>query len=139
VVVTDRGIFVGDSKRTNTSGIKQLNDFLANQDVTAVRTELMHLLCGCSYLNNGTMIIAPDLVNPDSFPRFKFIRIPERESYAADALYIGEDKVLIPSGFPRTVAKLKDAGYRPIEIDVSEFRKGDGGVTCLSSPVFELF
>jgi dimethylargininase len=139
VVVTDRGIFVGDSKRTNTSGIKQLNDFLANQDVTAVRTELMHLLCGCSYLSNGTMIIAPDLVNPDSFPRFRFIRIPERESYATDALYLGEDKVLIPSGFPRTVAKLKDACYRPIEIDVSEFWKGDGGVTCLSSPVFELF
>lgn len=139
VVVTDRGIFVGDSKRTNTSGIKQLNNFLANQDVTGVRTELMHLLCGCSYLNNGTMIIAPDLVSPDSFPGFRFIRIPERESYAADALYIGKDRVLIPSGFPRTVAKLKDNGYRPIEIDVSEFRKGDGGVTCLSSPVFELF
>lgn len=139
VVVTDMGIFVGDSKRTNTSGIKQLNDFLPNQEVTGVRTDLMHLLCGCSYLSNGTMIIAPDLVSPDSFPRFRFIRIPERESYAADALYIGEDEVLIPSGFPRTVAKLKDAGYRPIEIDVSEFRKGDGGVTCLSSPVFELF
>jgi len=139
VVVTDRGIFVGDSKRTNTSGIRQLKDFLADQDVIAVRTELMHLLCGCSYLDNGMMIIAPDLVNPDSFPRFRFIRIPEPESYAADALYIGEKKVLIPSGFPRTIAKLKDAGYRPIEIDVSEFRKGDGGVTCLSSPVFELF
>ena len=85
------------------------------------------------------MIIAPDLVNPDSFPTFRFISLPERETYAADALYIGEDKVLIPSGFPRTVAKLKDAGYRPIEIDVSEFWKGDGGVTCLSSPIFELF
>jgi dimethylargininase len=139
VVVTDRGIFVGDSKRTNMSGIKQLETFLANQSVTAVRTDLMHLLCGCSYLNNGKMIIAPDLVNPDSFPGFRFIRIPERESYAADALYIGESKVLIPSGFPRTFVKLKGAGYRPIEIDVSEFRKGDGGVTCLSSPVFELF
>jgi len=139
VVVTDRGIFVGDSKRTNTGGIKQLNNILAKQDVKAVSTELMHLLCGCSYLSNGTMIIAPDLVNSDSFPAFKFIRIPERESYAADALYIGEDKVLIPSGFPTTVNKLKDAGYRPVEIDVSEFWKGDGGITCLSSPVFELF
>jgi dimethylargininase len=138
VVVTDRGIFVGDSKRTNSSGIEQLSNFLDDQDVTAVRTGLMHLLCGCSYLNSGTMIIAPDLVNPSSFPRLRFIRIPERESYAADALYLGEDKVLIPSGFPRTVAKLRDAGYLPTEIDVSEFWKGDGGVTCLSSPVFEL-
>jgi len=88
---------------------------------------------------NTTLIIPPDLVNPNSFPRSRLIRIPERESYAADALYLGEDKVLIPAGFPRTVAKLKDAGYRPVEIDVSEFRKGDDGVTCLSSPVFEFF
>ena len=139
VVVTDRGIFVGESKRTNPSGIKQLNDFLGNQNATGVRTELMHLLCGCSYLDNGTMIIAPDRVNPDSFPGFRFVKIPEHEAYAADALYLGVDKVLIPFGFPRTIAKLKDAGYKPIEIDVSEFRKGDGGVTCLSSPVYELF
>jgi dimethylargininase len=139
VVVTDKGIFVGDSKRTNSDGIKQFKNFLANQLVTGVRTELMHLLCGCSYLNNGTMIIAPDLVDPDSFPGFRFIRIPEHEAYAADALYIGGGKVIIPVGFPTTVAKLEDAGYRPIEIDVSEFEKGDGGVTCLSSPVFELF
>lgn len=139
VVVTDMGIFVGNSKRTNSSGIEQLKDFLVNQHVRGVRTELMHLLCGCSYLNKGTMIIAPDLVNPDLFPGFRFIKIPEHEAYAADALYIGGGKVLIPVGFPTTVAKLKDAGYRPVEIDVSEFRKGDGGVTCLSSPVFELF
>lgn len=139
VVVTDEGIFVGDSKRTNSSGIRQLKHFLANQHVTGVRTELMHLLCGCSYLNNGTMIIAPDRVDPDSFPCFRFIKIPADEAYAADALYIGGGKVLVPLGFPRTVAKLRDAGYGPIEIDVSEFRKGDGGVTCLSSPVFELF
>jgi dimethylargininase len=139
VVVTDRGIFVGDSKRTNSDGIKQFKNFLANQLVTGVRTELMHLLCGCSYLNDGTMIVAPDLVDPDSFPGFRFIRIPEHEAYAADALYIGGGKVIIPIGFPTAVAKLKDAGYRPIEIDVSEFRKGDGGVTCLSSPVYKLF
>jgi len=138
VVVTDRGIFVGESKRTNSSGIKQLKSFLTNH-VTGIRTDLMHLLCGCSYLNNGTMIIAPNLVNPDSFPGFKFIRIPANESYAADALYLGASKVLIPDGFPTAASKLKEFGYNPIELDVSEFRKGDGGVTCLSSPIYNVF
>ena len=85
------------------------------------------------------MIIAPDLVNSDSFPGFRLVRIPEHEAYAADALYFGEGNVLIPLGFPRTIAKLKDADYKPIEIEVSEFWKGDGGVTCLSSPVYEVF
>jgi dimethylargininase len=139
IVVTDRGIFVGESQRTNKSGIKQLKTILNEQSVTAVETRLMHLLCGCSFLSNGTMIIAPDLVSPASFAGFRFVEIPEAESYAADALYLGGGKVLIPSGFSGTVSKLKDAGFTPIEIDVSEFRKGDGGVTCLSSPVFELF
>ncbi len=85
------------------------------------------------------MAIAPELVKPASLLGFRFVEIPEEEAYAADELYLGESKVLIPSGFPRTVAKLKDAGYKPIEVEVSEFYKGDGGVTCLSSPVYELF
>jgi dimethylargininase len=82
------------------------------------------------------MLIVPDLVDPKSFPDFKFISIPKEESYAADALYLGDRKVLIPLGFNRTVTKLTEAGYTPIEVDVSEFWKGDGGVTCLSSPIY---
>lgn len=136
VVVTDSELFVGESKRTNANGIRQMKEALRWQKVTAVRTDLMHLLCGCSYLSNRKMIIAPDLVSPESFPGFKFIEIPESESYAADALYVGERRVLIPSGCPVTFAKLKEAEYRPIEVEISEFQKGDGGVTCLSSAVY---
>ena len=139
VMVTDRGIFVGESKRTNSSGIKQLAAHLTDSQVKPVKTNLMHLLCGCSYLSKGAIIIAPELINPDSFPSFRFVEIPGEDALAADELYLGEDKVLIPSGFPRTVAKLRDAGYKPIEIEISEFHKGDGGVTCLSSPVYKLF
>ncbi len=139
VMVTDGGIFVGDSKRTNSSGIKQLAAHLTNSQVRPVTTNLMHLLCGCSYLSKGAMVIAPRLINPNLFPGFRFVEIPSEDAYAADELYLGEDRVLIPSGFPRTVAKLKDAGYKPIEVEVSEFYKGDGGVTCLSSPVYQVF
>ncbi len=85
------------------------------------------------------MIIAPDLVDPKSFPGFRFITIPLEEAYATDALYVGDGRVIIPSGFPKTAMKLKEAGYRPVEADVSEFYKGDGGVTCLCSPVYNLF
>ena len=138
IVMTEKGVFVGESKRTNSSGIQQLAQMLKQTKVRAVRTELTHLLCGCAYLNNNTMIIAPELVNTISFPGFKFISVPKEESYAADALYLGERKVLIPSGCAIANAKLKEAGYRPIEVDMSEFWKGDGGVTCLSSPIYNL-
>jgi len=139
VLITDHGIFVGESRRTNQSGTRQLSACLNDIDVRAVKTNLLHLLCGASYLNQKMIIIAPDLVKPESFPGFRFITIPLEEAYAADALYLGEARVLIPSGFPRTVMKLREAGYKPIEADVSEFYKGDGGVTCLCSPVYKLF
>jgi dimethylargininase len=139
IMVTDMGLFIGESKRTNSTGIQQLTKFLKNLRIAAVKTPLMHLLCGCSYLSNRTMLIAPDLLNPGLFPGFKFIEIPEGEAYAADALYLGAGRVLIPSGFQRTATKLNDAGFVPVEIDMSEFYKGDGGVTCLSSPVYSVF
>jgi dimethylargininase len=139
VLITEHGLFVGESQRTNGTGIKQLSVCLDHLKVKTVKTGLLHLLCGCSYLSQRTMIIAPDLVSPKSFPGFRFITIPFEEAYAADALYIGEGRVIIPSGFSKTVMKLRDAGYKPVEVDVSEFRKGDGGVTCLCSPVYKLF
>jgi dimethylargininase len=138
IVMTEKDVFVGESKRTNASGIRQLARVLKDMNIKAVKTELMHLLCGCAYLNNKIMIIAPELVNAKSFPGFKFIPIPKEEAYAADALYLGERKVLIPSGCATANAKLKEAGYRPIEVDISEFWKGDGGVTCLNSPIYKI-
>jgi dimethylargininase len=139
VVVTRHGIFVGESSRTNSAGITQLTSHLSGVVVVPVKTELFHLLCGCSYLANRDMIIAPELLDPEWFPDFRFITIPKEEAYACDALYVGERRVMIPSGYPKAATKLRGAGYEPIEVEMSEFRKGDGGVTCLSSPVYKLF
>jgi len=139
VVITENGLFVGESGRTNSAGIKQLAAYICGQSVTPVKTTLLHLLCGCSYLTDREMLIAPGLLDTLSFPGFRFITIPEEEIYACDSLYVGDRKVMIPSGFPKTAMKLKRAGYKPIEVEMSEFHKGDGGVTCLSSPMYKLF
>ena len=139
IVVTDHGIFVGESSRTNSAGIEQLESHLAGLRVELVKTSLFHLLCGCSYLTNRDMMICAELVDLGSFPGFRFIRISNQEAYACDALYVGEGRVMIPSGYADTARKLRGAGYQPIEVEMSEFHKGDGGVTCLSSPVYTLF
>jgi dimethylargininase len=139
IVVTDRGVFVGESSRTNLAGIQQLQSHLPGLRVQPVATSLLHLLCGCSYLTDGDMMICPELLDPSSFPGFRFIKLPEQEAYACDALYVGEKRVMIPLGYPDAVRKLRGAGYKPIEVEMSEFQKGDGGVTCLSSPVYTLF
>jgi dimethylargininase len=139
IAVTDRGLFVGRSQRTNAAGIQRLEQAMTEHKVFQIQTDMLHLLCGCSYLSDQNMIIAPDLVNPRSFLGFRFITVPKEEAYATDALYLGEARVLIPSGFPRASQKLKEAGYESVEVEMSEFYKGDGGVTCLSSPVYKIF
>jgi len=139
IAITDKEIFVGESSRTNSDGIRQFAEALKTRSVVPVKTTLFHLLCGCSYLTNRTMILAPELLQPALFPGFRLVTVPQEEAYATDALYLGENRVLIPSGYPTADKKLKGAGYRPIAVDVSEFYKGDGGVTCLSSPIYKVF
>lgn len=138
ILVTEDGIFVGESTRTNRDGIRQLENYLSGVSVKSIKTGLFHLLCACAYLKNKRMIIVPELLNPDSFPGFDYISIPKEEAYAAEALYLGERQVLIPSGYPRTKEILKTEGYIPVETDLSEFYKGDGGVPCLCLPVHKL-
>lgn len=134
ILVTDEVIFVGESTRTNRHGIDQLAEYIGIQ-VQPIKSSTFHLLCGCSYLDRYRILLAPGLLDPRNFPGFEFVCVPDEEEYAAEALYLGEGKVLLPSGYPRTVKNLKDAGYKPIETDLSEFYKGDGGVSCLSAPV----
>jgi dimethylargininase len=138
VLVTDRGVFVGESTRTNSDGIGQLRRHIEPKSVVSIKSKTFHMLCGCSYLSNGKMLIVPELLSPTSFPGLEFIFVPKEESYASEALYLGEGRVLIPAGYPRAAAKLREAGYKPVEVELSEFYKGDGGVSCLSQPVWKI-
>jgi dimethylargininase len=138
ILVTGRGVFVGESTRTNMQGIKQLAEYQSPLQVTSIRTSMFHLLCACSFLDDSRILLAPDLLPASSFAGFEFVLVPEREAYASEALYLGEKKVLIPSGYPKTTRNLRSAGYKPIETDLSEFYKGDGGVSCLSAPVYTI-
>jgi dimethylargininase len=137
VLITPDRFLVGQSGRSNQNGIRQFADIVRNKSVEPVRTELLHLLAGCTYLSNQTILIAPSRVDIQSFAGFRFVQVPREEAYAANALYAGEGRVVMPSGFPRTRSKLVEEGYRPEEVDLSEFQKGDGSVTCLCSPLYK--
>jgi len=138
ILVTESRIFVGESTRTNMQGIKQLAEYVSNVVVQPIKTSMFHLLCACSYLDSNRILLAPDLLQPSSFAGFEFVLVPEKEAYASEALYLGEKNVLIPSGYPQTAKRLRGAGYKPVETDLSEFYKGDGGVSCLSAPVYKI-
>lgn len=80
IMITDRKqLFVGQSSRTNPVGITQLRKLFHDLKVASVKTDLMHLLCGCSYLNESTMIITPELVSPLNFPGLRYVKLSKQD------------------------------------------------------------
>jgi dimethylargininase len=126
--------FIGISNRTNPEGADQLISILRKYSMTGSKVPLrkmLHLKSGVSYLENDNLLVSGEFINAEEFSRFNRIEIDIDESYAANSLWIN-GIVLVPAGFPRTLEKIEKAGYKTISLDISEFRKVDGGLSCLS-------
>jgi dimethylargininase len=134
VMMAGSHFFIGISDRTNSDGADQLITILRKHGLSGSKIELkglLHLKSGVSYLENETVVVACNLENHPAFAGFRKIHIPENESYAANSLWIN-DTVLVPEGFPVTRERIEKAGYTTATLDMSEFRKVDGGLSCLS-------
>lgn len=131
VLKIDRTVYVGQGGRTNGEGIRQLRALLRPRGwnvVGAPVTRVLHLKSAVTALPDGTVIGHPDDVdNPGIFPRF--LPMPER---GAAVVVLSEDAVLMAASVPASVALVETLGYRVIAVDVSEFEKLEGCVTCLS-------
>lgn len=132
---------IGLSQRTNEEGALQLAEHLRHMHYAAsvvdVResAELLHLKSGISYLGDGCWVIARAVRSIfetwRGLPVRELIETSSAESYAANCVRIN-DAVLVAEGYPQVAAQLRDKGYRPLPLEVSEFRKMDGGLSCLS-------
>jgi len=134
VMMTGKHFYIGISNRTNAHGASQLVKILERHGMTGSVISLktmLHLKSGCSYLENNNMLVAGELITCIDFKSFDRIIVSPNESYAANSLWIN-GTVLVPSGFPETRTKIENAGYKTTVLDVSEFRKVDGGLSCLS-------
>jgi dimethylargininase len=126
--------FVGISGRTNREGAEQLIGILRSHGMTGSMVsigDMLHLKSGVSHLGGDTLLSAGDFGDNPAFTAFKRIHVGPREEYAANSVRIN-GKVLVPSGHPETRMKIRAAGFETIEVDVSEYRKLDGGLSCLS-------
>ena len=126
--------YIGLSRRTNAEGAKQLIAILNRYDLsgsTIPLKKILHLKTGAAYLEKHTMVACGELLAREEFAGLKVLPVPEEESYAANCIWVN-GTVLVPEGFPRTAAIIRKAGYPVREVDVSEFRKLDGGMSCLS-------
>ncbi len=129
-----RTLFVGGSSRTNTDGVSGLRELLAPYDyqVRAVEvTGCLHLKSACTYIGRNSILINRSWIDAAQLEGFELIDIPATEPNAANALLVGE-VVIIPDSFPQTKAMLEDRGFSVRVVDVSEFQKAEGGVTCKS-------
>ena len=134
VMMVGDHFYVGGSERTNEAGIQQFFTILEKYGLTGSVVPLervLHLKTGVNYLENNTLLVAGEFVNKPAFAEFDKIVVPEDEAYAANCVWVN-GTVVVPAGYPTVLARIQEAGYRTITVDVSEFRKLDGGLSCLS-------
>jgi dimethylargininase len=134
VMRVGRLFYTGLSGRTNREGIDQFARFLRPSGFEAVAvplTEALHLKTGVNYLSDKRLLVTGEFASRPEFASYHRIPIPPEEDYAANCLWLN-GTVLIPEGFPRTLELVKNLGC-PVRITgTSEFRKIDGGLSCLS-------
>lgn len=126
--------YIGLSERTNLHGAQQIIDILHRHLMSGsmIRVgEGLHLKSGLSYLENGNVLTAGAFKSQPELSHLNRVEIDDYEQYAANSLWIN-GKILVPSGYPKTERSIKALGYSTIVLDVSEFRKLDGGLSCLS-------
>ena len=132
VLRAENHYFIGLSARTNTEGASQLSAILSKHGFTSsvIRVEAgLHLKSDIAYLGKGNFISTP-VFSKIAHPSNTII-LDQDEYYSANCLAVN-DFLLIAKGFPKSKMKILELGYNIIELEMSEFRKMDGGLTCLS-------
>ena len=143
--------FIGISERTNEAGAEQLAELLApygytssfvnirgtgvppvphSQDARAT-SKLLHLKSGLAYLGDKRLVVTDALANRAEFSGYDLIRVNSDEEYAANCVRVNAH-VLVAAGYPRFEGELRELGYRTIALEMTEFQKMDGGLSCLS-------
>lgn len=126
--------YIGLSKRTNEEGARQLSEILSKYGYTCSTVpvkKILHLKTGIVYAGHNTFVASGEFVDHDVFKGFNLIKIGDEEAYAANCIEIN-GHLIIAKGFEKAKNYLSNLGYEVIEVDMSEFEKMDGGLTCLS-------
>jgi dimethylargininase len=129
--------FIGVSHRTNEVGAAQLAAWLEQRgfgssliDIREI-SGMLHHKTGISWLGGRRLLAWRGIAGHEAFRGWEVVEVPQGEEYAANCILVN-DTVLVAKGFPKTATRLGDLGYNVLPIDMSEYRKMDGGLSCLS-------
>jgi dimethylargininase len=129
--------FIGVSQRTNEAGATQLAAFLAELGYTSTLIDIrglsniLHLKSGIAYLGHRRIVIIDELKDRNEFSGYDLVHVNAAEAYAANCLLVN-DRVLVAAGFPALQRQLQELEYKTLVLEMSEFQKMDGGLSCLS-------
>ena len=134
IMMVGSHFYIGLSERTNLEGTQQMIAILERHGLQGSVVELkdvLHLKTGLGYLEDNNLLACGEFLDKPEFHQYNLLEVDSAEAYAANSVWIN-DIVLTPAGFPKTRGLIKSAGYKVREVDVSEFQKLDGGLSCLS-------
>lgn len=129
-----RTLYVGLSPRTNAEGAAALRRLAAphGYEVVTVKPRgCLHLKTGCSALDDGTVLVNPAWVDAAVFRGLEVLAADAAEPWAANVVSVG-GALCVSAAFPRTAEMLAARGYDVRPVEVSEFGKAEGSLTCLS-------
>jgi dimethylargininase len=135
VCETEDHFFIGISERTNEAGAQQLaawlNSFGLSSSFIDIRgiNSILHLKSGLAYLGDNRLVAIDALA--DQFKRHELVRVTAGEEYAANCIRVN-DRVLVAAGYPHFERALRNLGCQTIALQMTEFQKMDGGLSCLS-------
>jgi dimethylargininase len=129
--------FIGISERTNEAGARQLAELLAPFGYTSSLIDIrdlrsiLHLKSGLSCLGDNRLAVIAALADVSEFRGYDLVLVSDDEMYAANCIRVN-DSILLAAGYPAFAGTLRELGYQTIELEMSEFQKMDGGLSCLS-------
>ena len=129
--------FIGISRRTNEQGAEQLAAWLAEMGYTSTlvdirdATGILHLKSGVSYIGDNRLVVIESMANREPFRNYEQIPVGAGDEYAANCIRVN-DHLLLAAGFPAVEFSLRKLGYSITLLEMSEFQKMDGGLSCLS-------
>ena len=130
-------VFIGVSERTNALGAARLATWFERQGrrstVLDIRrlTGLLHLKTGISWLGGRRLLAVGAIAGHEALDGWEIVPVPQGEEYAANCIVVN-GATLVASGFPATAERLTAMGHRVVPVQMSEYRKMDGGLSCLS-------
>ena len=130
-------VFIGISHRTNAAGAEQLATWLLQFGITSSTVDIrgiesiLHLKSGIAAIEPKRLVLIDALADHPAFTGYDVTRVPTGEEYGGNCVRVN-DVIFVSAGQPQLDARLRALGYTLEVLDMSEYRKMDGGLSCLS-------